>query len=353
MPKERVTLKKIAEKLGVSVPTVSRALKDYPDISKETKAAVLKLVDELNYIPNSLALNLRKNKSNIIGVIIPEVVHFFFSSVVKGIMSYADDNGYSVLLTQSEEKIEQEKKRAKLLYTTHVDGLLVCLSDETRSFDHFNIFKEYNIPMVLYDKVSQDYEGSHVVVNDYEGAFQATEHLIHQGCGKILFLRGTNEPLNAAERYRGYIGALKAYDIDIDSERILSCHSIARNDAYDVVKRQITNGSKFDGIVCISDLLAVGALAACQDTGISVPDDVCIIGFSDSEMCQIVRPKLSSVYQPGFEIGRRATELLIKEIEDIENDRQCNYQKIVLDTNLKIRESSNKVRKALKENISK
>ncbi len=344
MPKERVTLKKIAEQLGVSVPTVSRALKDYPDISKETKKAVLKLADELHYIPNTLALNLRKNKSNIIGVIIPEVVHFFFSSVIKGIMEYAETQDYSVLLTQSEEQLGKEKKQAKLLFSSHVDGLLVCLSNETESCSHFDVFREFNIPLVLFDKVNEAVEGSQVVVDDYEGAFQATEHLIHQNCKQIVFLKGLENPLNAKERLRGYHDALKAYNLPLDDELIENCNQITISEGYEAIEKRILGRNSFDGVICVSDILATGALGACQDYKVSVPEQVCIVGFSDSEMCQITRPKLSSVYQPGFEIGKRAAEQLIAEIIAVENDHNYEFKQITLKTNLKIRESSNRMK---------
>ncbi|WP_339716426.1 LacI family DNA-binding transcriptional regulator [Cyclobacterium amurskyense] len=345
MPKIRVTLKTIASKLGVSVPTVSRALKDYPDISKETKTAVLKLVDELHYIPNNLALNLRKNKSNIIGVIIPEVVHFFFSSVIKGIMQTAENHGYSVLLTQSQEQLKLERKHAKLLFSSHVDGLLVCLSDETKSFDHFKIFEEFNIPLVLFDKVLDTDTISHVIINDREGAFQATEHLIHQGCSNILFLKGPKDPLNTIERFNGYKDALEKYNIPLDSSNIKSCPHITRPEAYHLVEKVIKEGQLFDAIFGVSDILSIGALGACQDNGIKVPEKVCIIGFSDSEMCEITRPQLSSVYQPGFEIGEKSTLKLIQEIQHIENDGEQKAEQIILKSSLKIRESSNRILK--------
>ncbi|XOV94874.1 MAG: LacI family DNA-binding transcriptional regulator [Bacteroidota bacterium] len=344
MPKKRITLKDIADQLGLSIPTVSRALKDYPDISKETKKAVLDLVDKLHYVPNSLALNLRKNKSNIIGVIIPEVVHFFFSSVIKGIMETADQLGYSVLLTQSEEKLMQEMKQAKLLFSSHVDGLLVCLSDETKSCEHFQVFQEFKIPLVLFDKVNDSHEGSQVVVDDRVGAYQATEHLIHQGCKKIIFLKGTNDPLNALERLKGYREALESYQIPFNEQLIKSCNSITRQEAYKLIKSCIQNQEAFDGVLGVSDILAIGALGACQDSNLKIPKDVCIVGFSDSEMCQISRPQLTSVYQPGFEMGQRSAEKLIREIEAIEKDEPYRVDKIELQTNLRIRDSSNRKR---------
>lgn len=346
MPKIRVTLKTIASKLGVSVPTVSRALKDYPDISKETKTAVLKLVDELNYIPNNLALNLRKNKSNIIGVIIPEVVHFFFSSVIKGIMQSAEEQGYSVLLTQSQELLNLEKKHAKLLFSSHVDGLLVCLSDETKSFDHFKIFKEFNIPLVLFDKVLDTETISKVVINDKEGAFQATEHLIHQGCSKILFLKGPKDPLNTIERFNGYKEALNKYNIPLNTSYIKSCPHITRHESYKLVDQVIKSKQTFDGIFGVSDILSIGALGACQDNRIKVPEEVCIVGFSDSEMCEISRPQLSSVYQPGFEIGEKSAQKLIQEIQLIESGGEYRPEHITLKSTLRIRESSNRVLKS-------
>ena len=335
-----MTQKDIATRLGISVSTVSRALKGNPNIHDKTREAVLALAKEGNYQPNSNALSLKKRRSFRIGVIIPEIVHHFFSSVISGIMEYAEQNGYSVLLTQSNESYQQEMREAQLLFSTQVDGLLVSLSNETSSCNHFIQFQDYGIPVVFFDKTKNDFEASTVVVDDRVGAFGATQHLIDVGCKRIAHIKGPRRPLNAKRRLQGYLEALESNGLPVDEDLILECTDVSRQEGYDFTKRFLSLKKPPDGIFTITDKVGVGAMDAIREAELEVPKDVAVVGFSDSEVATVVRPHLSSVRQPGFEIGAKATELLLQEIDIYGEDEVPLFQNIVLDTSLQIRESS-------------
>ncbi len=336
MSKHRTTLKDIARKLGFTVTTVSKALKDYPDISAETKQAVRELAKELNYQPNTQALALRGNRSFTIGLIIPEIVHFFFSNVIKGIMNYAEKQGYQVLITLSNNSLESEKKQAHLLFVNKVDGILVSLSNETDSTDHFDIFKEFEIPIVMFDKVVDGFNCNKVVIDDEQGAYTATEHLIKQGCKRIAHIRGPKQPLNSRGRFNGYRKALKNYDLPFDPNLVKECKDVTLEEGYEFGKKLLVGPNPPDGIFGVTDQVATGALRAAQDLEISIPNELKVVGFSDSQIAQISRPPLSTIHQPGYEIGETSVKLLIHEIEkqDQKDPKPISYQNVVLDTYL-------------------
>lgn len=340
MRKERITQKGIAEKLGISVSTVSRALGDNPDINDETKASVRALAKEENYQPNLNALSLKRNKSYRIGVIIPEVAHHFFSSIIGGIMDYADENGYSVLITQSNESYAREVKEAEQLFSTQVDGMLVALSNETSDCEHFKIFQDYGIPVVFFDKTRYDFDASSVVVNDLEGAYGATKHLISIGSKRIAHIKGPRKPLISKRRLQGYIKALEEHGFEIDEELIHECLDVSREEGYEFTKKMLKLPKPPDAIFAVRDMVAVGAIDAIKEAGLRVPEDIAIIGFSDSEIATIVSPKLSSVSQVGFDIGTEATKLLLEEMPIYEDDKVPMFRQVVLNTELKIREST-------------
>ena len=340
MKKERLTQKGIAEKLGISVTTVSRALRDLPDISKETKKAVLALAEEGNYLPNTNAIGLRKNRTHRVGVIIPEIVHYFFSSTISGIIECAEANGYSVLLSQSNESFEREVRESEMLFSTAVDGLLVCLSNETKTIDHFQKFQDYGIPVVFFDKVKYDFEASTVVVDDHIGAFNATQHLINVGCRRIAHLKGPMLPMNAKRRFQGYHEALEKNNIPFDEDLIREGETMAMEEGYNFMKDLLKKHPDIDGVFAASDLVAIGAMDAIRESGKRIPEDIALVGFSDSEIASICSPKLSSIRQHGFELGHQSMEILLEEIPIYLEDETPSFQNKVLNTSLVIRESS-------------
>ncbi len=202
------TLKEIAERLGISVATVSKALKDYPDVSKRTKGLVKELAKTLNYKPNAFAVNLRTKESKTIGLIIPEIVHHFFSNVIKGIVSQAEKKGYLVIILQSNESYELEKKQVDLLLRQQVDGIIISIANETADFTHLNDIIAINKPLVMFDKIAKVVPCSKVIIDDRKAAYDATQHLIDIGCSRIAHFRGPLLPQNSIDRFLGYKKAL-------------------------------------------------------------------------------------------------------------------------------------------------
>jgi LacI family transcriptional regulator len=340
MKSTQVTLKDIAKKLGITVSTVSRALKGYPDISPDTKKAVTELAKQLHYRPNPIALSLRKNRSNIIGVLIPEIVHYFFSTVISGIIETADEAGYSVILCQTNESYEREVRDAGALLASRVDGLLISLANDTNHYAHLEEFLEYKVPIVLYDKICDALDTSKVLVDDFEGAFHAVEHLIVQGCKRIAYLHGPQTTHTSIERLRGYTEALKKYGLSIEDSLIYHCAKVTFEEGFEHAQKMMQMSQPPDAIFGITDLVAIGALSAVRKNGWRVPEDIAIVGFSDWQMCQVVEPTLTSVHQPGFEMGKIATQILLNEIELVHNDKITVPTTKVLKTHLIVRESS-------------
>ena len=340
MPKTTVTLKDIAQRLGLTIATVSKALKDYPDISPLTKASVRKLADEMHYSPNALALKLRKKKTFVLGVIIPEIVHHFFSNVISGIIDMAEERGYNVLLTQSDESMEREIKEAKLLLSQRVDGLLISLANNTDTVDHLKEFQEMEVPIVMFDKVNGSMGTSLVQVDDRNGAFLAVKHLIEGGRRRIAHIRGPIVPQTANERHKGYCDAIEEAGLKTNPEYIRVCKDVTQQEGEEFTRQLLLLPEPPDAIFCITDLVAIGAMKAIKDAGYRIPEDIALVGFSDWNIAAVVSPALTSVYQPGYEMGQQATRILVNEIEAKEAKLPVQHQSIVLKTELKIRASS-------------
>lgn len=279
---KKATLRDIARILGVTVATVSRALKDYPDISADTKARVLETARQLNYSPNAMAVKLRQKQFSIVGMIIPEIVHPFFSSVISGVVDVADHYDYHVMLTQSNELYEKEIRETRMLHATGVDGLLVCLSNETVAVDHLRALQERNIPVVLFDKVSSALEASRVIVNDFQGAFEATAHLLAQGLTRVAHIRGPEFPENARQRLAGYRAALAAYNLPFRPEYVRQCARVTQEEGYRFAHELLALPEPPQAIFTITDLVAVGALLAARERGLRVPEDLALVGFSST-----------------------------------------------------------------------
>lgn len=340
MKSNPVTLKDIAKQLGITVATVSRALKDYPDISQSTKEAVLKLAKELKYRPNPIALNLRKNRSNTIGVIIPEIVHDFFSKVISGILETADAAGYSVMLCATNESYQREVREAGALMASRVDGLLISLSNGTKDFVHLQEFLDYGIPVVMVDKVSEILPVSKVIVDDFEGAFQAVSHLIAQGCKRIAHFKGREAASNILCRYQGYLEALKTHQIPFDASLVYVCERMNFEDGVALAQQMLQETILPDGIFAGSEMSALGALVTLKAAGVKIPGQVAIVGFNDWKMAAFIEPPLTAVYQPGEAMGRLATEILLEEINLHQKEKPITHRTEVLPTELIVRASS-------------
>ncbi len=337
----QITIKDIARELGISPSTVSRALKDHPDISVATKKAVNELADKLNYQPNTVALNLRQRKTNTIGVIIPEIVHFFFSTVISGIEDVAYEAGYNVILAQSNESVEREKSDIKALFNSRVDGLLLSISRETTNFDHIESIISKGLPIVFYDRMYTNPNTSKVIVDDYVGAKEAVLHLIEQGYKRIAHLEAAPGLQIALDRRRGYVDALNENNIAVKETMIIECPNGSLEDGKKATKKLLSLASPPDAIFANNDLLAMGAMLAIKEKGLKIPGDIALMGFSNWFFSQLLDPPLSSVDQPGFEMGQEAARLLIRQIEMKDKDQlEVQPETKILKTRVVIRESS-------------
>ena len=337
---KETTLKQIAETLGISITTVSKALKNYPDVSEKTKQSVLDLANNLQYTPNSFAVNLRMKESKTIGLIIPEVVHHFFSSVVNGIIAEAEKNGYLVIILQSNESLELEKKQVELLINKRVDGIILSLSNESNDDFHLKEIVRREIPLVQFDKIAKLIPSSKVIINDQKAAFEATEHLIRKGCKKIAHIRGPVNPQNAIDRFLGYKKALENNNIPFDPKLVYTCKNVTFEEGKEFAEQIIKDHSDVDGIFVITDLVAVGVLAHLNEINIKVPEKIKIIGFSNWFMSQVITPKLSTVDQPSYEMGVQSFKLLLEQMNANKEMISLSPKTIELTTTIIERESS-------------
>ncbi|MGO4820392.1 MULTISPECIES: LacI family DNA-binding transcriptional regulator [unclassified Flavobacterium] len=335
------TLKQIATQLGVSITTVSKALKNYPDVSPKTKKAVVDLATKLNYTPNSFAVNLRTKESKIIGLIIPTVDYNFFSKVFEGVLKEAEKRKYLVIILRSNEKLEVEKKQIELLLKKRVDGILMSLSNETGDFDHINNILQNKTPLVLFDKIAKLVNCSKVAINDRKAAYDAVTYLIKKGHKKIAHFRGSYMPQNSIDRFLGYKKALEDHNIIYDPSLVYMCdNNTDFEDGFNNAKKIVIDHPDVDAIFAITDLVAVGAIKYLNDVGIKMPDQIAIFGFCNSFMSEIITPKLTTIDQPGFEIGKRAASILFDEIELKRDNSTISFQSVELATTIIERDSA-------------
>ncbi len=335
MKSHQVTIKDIARILGISASTVSRALKDHPDISVSTKEQVNKVATELNYRPNPIALSLRSRRSNVIGVIIPEIVHYFFSSVISGIEKVASEHGYSVIVSQSGENFDKEVALCDTFLNSIIDGLLISVSKETTDYSHLNLFREEEIPVVFFDRMIEEFACDRVIINDFDGAYKATEHLIIEGRRRIVHFAGPQTRLIGRNRKDGYLQALRNNGVVVDETLIIPCDDFDK--AIVETTKLIENGIKFDAIFTANDFTAAGVLKVLKMRGIYVPRDVSVVGFGNDYISKMTDPALTSVQQPGFEMGQKAMEMLINRIKNLKSN---DFKTDILPTLLVKRDSS-------------
>ena len=331
MSKPQITIKDIAKALGVSPSTVSRALKDNPDISQETRDAIHKYAKEHNYKPNALALNLRTSRSNTIGVIIPQLVHHFFSCVLSGIEATAAKSGYNILVAQSNEEYEREVKIVHSFLAARVCGVITSLAKDTVQYDHYQELLNNNIPIVFYDRICTGINTERVVVDDYAGSFAAVEYMIQTGCKRIYFYSSPPHMEISKNRRNGYLDAMKKYKVRVDDSMIKFCDT--REQAIAITPDILEEENRPDGFFAINDETASGILYACKQAGLKIPEEVSICGFTDGAIAQNTDPKLTTVEQHGEEIGESAISLLI---DKIEGNKEKSSNKIVR-TNLVVR----------------
>jgi DNA-binding LacI/PurR family transcriptional regulator len=339
---EAVTIKDIAKALGLSTSTVSRALRDSHEISPETKQLVLDYAEKINYQPNPIALSLKERKSRSIGVIVCEIANSYFSQVINGIESIAYDNGYNVIIAQSRESLEREMMNLQYLTSRSVDGLIISVSTETKDFQLFKNLYQRGLPIVFFDRIVDDIDTHKVIADNFKGAFEATTHLIQNGYKKIAVLSNPERLSITKERLAGFKAALKEHDIPFNEKLVKICQhgGMIESEVDKAVNELLKQKEKPDAVFSLADKLTTGCLRIFKSKGIIVPDDIGLIGYSNSDHVELYSPSLSVIRQPAFEMGEEAMKLLLQLIESkrpIED-----FETKVLPTKLIIRESSGK-----------
>ena len=331
---KHISLKDLARELGVSVPTVSRALKDSPEISADLRVRAKQLAQELNYRPNPFAISLRKNAPRIIGVIVPDIVTHFFSSILSGIEDMAIANGYFVIITTSHESYEHEKKNIENLVNMRVEGIIACLSQETTDFGHWAALADINMPVILFDRVCLTDMFSTVVADGEHSAQMATQHLLDNGSKRVAFIGGANHLDIVRRRKHGYLEALRENRIPIQKELVV-CRKIDYEEGKIATESLLSLPQPPDAILAMNDTLAFAAMEVIKSHGLRIPQDVAIIGYTDEQHANYVEPKLSAVSHQTYRMGETACRLLIDRIKGDKTVRQ-----VVVPTRLEIRESS-------------
>lgn len=340
---EAITIKDIAKALGLSTSTVSRALRGSHEISAETKKLVIEYAEQYNYRPNPIALSLKERRSHSVGVVVCEIANNYFSQAINGIESIAYNRGYHVIISQSHESYDREVVNVEHLASRSVDGLLVSLSAETDQVEHFKKLHDKGFPIVFFDRITDDIETHKVVADNYQGAYNATQHLIDAGFTRIAHLASSAHLSISVERMNGYKAALRDNNIPFNEAYVRNCNhgGMIFNELEDAVKSLVTLKEKPDAIFSAGDRLTVSCLRVLKTLGLKVPDDIALVGFSNSSFGELITPGLTTVKQPAFEMGQAATELLIKLIES--KRAVTEFEKVTLQTELIIRESSAKV----------
>lgn len=337
MKKEKATIHDIARKLNITASTVSRALKDHPRISEETKKAVIKAAQKLNYQPNNIAAALRNGRSNIIGIIVPTVDRTFFSSVVRGIEEIANSSKYNVMICQTYDNYEKEVATVEALLNARVDGIIASHAKETQDFSHYLKVRERGIPLIFFDRSNDELEVSHVVIDDYLGSYRATEHLIQQGCKRIGHFTNARKISIYKERLRGYKDALLNNGLKYDESLIVESN-LQLEDGRDSMLKLLALKQLPDAVFSASAFGIMGALQICKEKNIKVPDDMALVGFSNEPFTSYTEPGLTTVEQHSKRIGNAAAEIFLEEIST--GYKQFIPQKIVLKPDLVVRGSS-------------
>lgn len=340
MAQHQVTIIDIAKELNISKSTVSRALTGHPSIKPETKQRVLELAEKWDYQKNMLAYQLMASRTNTIGIIVPEIITSFFPKVILGAQEAAQEAGYNVLISQSNEQYLTEVANTKVMLANRVDGVLVSISKETQNFEHLETFRRKGIPLVMFNRVSTELKVPKVVVDDYKGAFEIMEHLILSGKKRIAHLSGPSKLYNIRKRKEGYIDALKKYNIPFDPELLIEYDlNLERVKIY--VKYLLDLPNPPDALFAVNDPTGIEAIQVIKSKGLSMPDDIAVVGFSNDNASQYMEPGLTTILQPTHDMGRIAVQLLLNMVDKDVSEWKALFK--VLKPELIIRGSSQKI----------
>jgi LacI family transcriptional regulator len=339
---ETVTIKDIAKALGLSTSTVSRALRGSYEISPETKKLVLEYAEKINYRPNPIALSLKERRSRSIGVVVTEIANNFFSQAINGIESIAYNRGYHVIISQTHESYEREMVTVQHMASRSVDGLLISLSNETTDLSHLKQLHDKGLPIVFFDRVTDEIKTHKVIADNFHGAFDSTQHLIRQGCKRIAHITNSPNLSITKERLEGYKKALEENNLPYDEKLIQYCYhgGMIYEEIEEAIQRLLKAKQPPDAVLAASDRITTCCVTALKKAGIRIPEQLLFIGFTNTRMAELIDPPLSAVRQPAFEMGQVATEMLIQIIES--KRPIADFETRILETELFTRNSSQK-----------
>lgn len=336
-PKKEVTIYDIAHKLSLSSATVSRALKDNPAINKKTRIKIQQTAKELGYRHNTFASSLRNQKTNTIGIIVHELNSNFITSVLAGIEKVSTEAGYDLIIAHSSESYEKEKANALNLFHKRVDGLIASLAFDTKNLDHYKSFGEKGIPIVFFDRVEEKNDNIKVVIDNYKCGYQATKHLIDQGCKKIVLVTASLQRNVYAQRHKGYEDALFDNEIEFDKNLVL-IKDLTEQCGVEAAGEIIKMNPLPDGAFITNDFSAAVCMQTLKLHGIKIPEDIAIVGFNNDAISKIVEPQLTTIHYPGMDMGEIAARNLLDHLKGVSNIKHTNT--IVVRSELIIRKSS-------------
>ena len=316
--KSTITMKDIARELGVSVSTVSRALNNSPRISPEQRERIKAYAQEHNFLPNVLAESLRRSRvapQRIIGVIIPQIAHYYFSTILSGIEEQASKRGYRIMVAQSDERYEREVRICQSFTEHRVCGVIVSMAKDTAEYGHFQRLLEAGIPLVFYDRICTGLNTNRVVVDDYMGAYKAVTYLIETGCKRIAFYGSSMKMEISKNRYNGYRDALLKHGMKLDESLRFECDN--REDAEVLTPEVLARKDRPDAVFAVNDDTAIGILFAAKRMGLHVPKDLSICGFTNGERAIVCDPMLTTVEQRGPMVGEEAVDILVDHVEGV------------------------------------
>jgi len=331
------TIKILAKELNLSVASVSKALRDSHEISNKTKQKVLALARQMNYVPNPYASSLRKRISKTIAVVLPEVADSFFSQAINGIEAVAQEKGYHVLIYLTHESFAREKAILNEFKSGRVDGILISVSGETSDSKHIKDVAEEGIPLVFFDRICEDVDTARIVTDDFESGYNATSHLIEQGCKKIAFLSISASLSISNNRMMGYKKALKAHKMKVTEADIILCSNDS-DENYRTIKDLLKKKTRPDGIIASVEKLTAGVYRACKDLKLIIPGDVKLISFTNLQTALILNPPLTTITQPAFEMGKAAASLLFKALD--KQSHEVKQETVVIPSTLTVRSST-------------
>jgi LacI family transcriptional regulator len=330
------TIYDVAKALNISPSTVSRGLKDHPHIHKETKKKIRAMAKEMGYQQNKFASSLRKRRTETIGVVVPKLNSYFMATVIAGVEKITNRHGYGLIISQSQESGKQEVSCVSTLFNSRVDGMLISLAFDTKNLDHFNKLFNKDIPIVFFDRVADCHGCLSVIIDNYKAGYEATSHLISQGCTKIIHLGGNLLRNVYSERFRGYKQALHENGIDFN-QKLVFISDLTGESGKSIIKKVLSMNPRPDGIFAANDTSAVATMVEMQAEGIKIPNDIAIVGFNNEPISQVIQPNLTTVDYPAREMGEIAATSLIEKLKD---PHSVSLSRIIMKHRLIVRESS-------------